>query len=95
MENIKNRWELDNNNWNEDFYTVYTIQEVEEDGETFFDVLNPDGDQMEYFDSYENAIKYINGLWEDEKFDHEEEEEYEHATNVPDSVESLWLGGMF
>lgn len=94
METIKNRWAFDNNNWNEDFYSFLTIQEIEEDNETFFNVVDEDDDILDTFYDYPSAEKFIKDKWEDEKLAHDKEE-YEQATNVPDSIWSLGLQGMF
>lgn len=89
MEIIKNRWEMDNNTWNEDFYSEFIIQEVEEDGETYFDVLDSDEDLVETFHDYREAVEWVNTRWEEEK-EKEEEEIF-----IPDSIESLGLQGLF
>lgn len=94
METIKNRWTFDNNDWNEDFYSIFTIQEVEEDGETFFDVISKDNDILDSFYEYPSAEKFIKNKWEDEKLAYDEKE-YEQATNIPDSIWSLGLQRMF
>lgn len=91
MEIIKNRWEMDNNTWNEDFYSEFIIQEVEEDEETYFDVLDSDEDLVETFYDYREAVKWVNTRWEEEK----EEKEEEKEIFIPDSVESLGLQGLF
>lgn len=89
MEKIIKQWEMEKADCQ-----TYLIKEVEDDGEIFFDVCLPDDDCQDSFNDYREAVEAVNNAWQTE-IDRKEEEEYNRATNVPDSIWSLGLYGMF
>lgn len=89
MEIIKTRWFMEKKD-----FSTYEIQEVKEDGDTFFDVSLENGDYLDTYDTFRQARQAVENAWENERLNREwEEEEKNHY--IPDSVGSLGLVGMF
>lgn len=87
MEEIITQWIME-----KEGHETLCIQEVVDDGETYFDVCRQmfgHWDAWDTYDDYREAIEAVNNFWANE------DDEKKRPINDLDTIENLGLQGMF